>query len=48
MKNLNEKDLIKINGGSLFPIPNWLQPLADYFFGVPEKEKENYNSSNNH
>ncbi|WP_158597808.1 hypothetical protein [Aquimarina sp. AD10] len=48
MKNLSNKELLETNGGSPFPIPTWLQPLADYFFGVPKEEKENYRNSNNH
>ncbi|WP_165583332.1 hypothetical protein [Aquimarina atlantica] len=48
MKNLSNKEALETNGGSAFPIPSWLQPLADYFFGVPKEEKENYKNSTNH
>lgn len=45
MKDLSNKELLEINGGSPFPIPTWLQPLADYFFGVPKEEKENFSNN---
>ncbi len=44
MKKLNNKELLETNGGSPFPIPTWLQPLADYLLGIPKEEQENFNN----
>ncbi|WP_262482385.1 hypothetical protein [Aquimarina pacifica] len=43
MKNLNNKELLEINGGDPgFRLPWWLTPLEDWLMGEPEVEQPQY------